>query len=190
MPTRPDRWPGTCRGTSPRWPRRRRGGRRAWFGPGACTDSRTTPRTPPLCGPASGAWRPAPSPARCGGSWPTRSRTCAVRPPYALPPGEPRRAVSRGRLAEPEQAGRVVLEDLGPDLGLDLEQVEVAEPALRGQQRVVGAEQHLVLQQRTGRADELRREVLGRPAGQVDVHVGLVGGDGDRLVLPGHRRVG
>ena len=71
------------------------------------------------------------------------------------------RAGELSRLREPEQAGRVVLEDLGPDLRLDLEQLEVAQPALRGQQRIVGAEQHLVLQQRTGRADQLGREVLG-----------------------------
>jgi aminopeptidase N len=36
-------------------------------------------------GAASGAWRPVPSPARSGGSWPTRSRTCAVRPRCAQP---------------------------------------------------------------------------------------------------------
>src|SRR5580693_5185860 len=62
--------------------------------------------------------------------------------------------------AEPQQADRVVLEDLGPDLRLDVEQLEVAQPAFRGEQRIVGAEQHLVLQVGTGRADQLRREVL------------------------------
>src|SRR5580693_10249934 len=68
-------------------------------------------------------------------------------------------AAVRG-LAEPEQADRVVLEDLGPDLRLDVEQLEVAQPAFRGEQRIVGAEQHLVLQVGTGRPDQLRREVL------------------------------
>jgi hypothetical protein len=53
-----------------------------------------------------------------------------------------------------------VLEDLGADLGFDVEQFEVAQPAFRGQQRVVGAEQHLVLQVGTGGADQLGREVL------------------------------
>src|SRR5580658_7848017 len=63
-------------------------------------------------------------------------------------------------LAEAEQADGVVLEDLGADLWLDVEELEVAQPAFRGEQRVVGAEQHLVLQVGTGRADQLRREVL------------------------------
>jgi aminopeptidase N len=58
-----------ARGTSPRWPRRPPPGqparqcRRAppaWCGPCAGTVSRTTRRTPPPCGPASGAWRPVP----------------------------------------------------------------------------------------------------------------------------------
>jgi aminopeptidase N len=62
--------------------------------------------------------------------------------------------------AEPEQADGVVLEDLGPDLRLDVEQLEVAQPAFRGEQRIVGTEQHLVLEVGTGRADELRGEVL------------------------------
>jgi hypothetical protein len=71
-------------------------------------------------------------------------------------------------LAEAEQAGGVVLEDLGPNLRLDVEQFEVAQPALGGEQRIVGAEQHLVLQVGVGRADQRGREVLRRPAGQVD----------------------
>ena len=88
-----------------------------------------------------------------------------------------------------EQAGGVVLEDLGPDLGLDVELVEVGQPAVRGDDRVVRAEQDLVLQQGVRVPDELRREVLRRPAGQVDVDVRLVRGDRERLVLPGERRV-
>ena len=40
-----------------------------------------------------------------------------------------------------------------------------------------------------GRADQLRREVLRRPAGQVDVHVRLVRGDRDLRVHPRHRGV-
>ena len=46
------------------------------------------------------------------------------------------------------------------------------------------------LQDRVRLAHELRREVLRRPAGQVDPHVRLVAGDRQRLVLPRHRRVG
>src|SRR5579875_1249486 len=58
-----------------------------------------------------------------------------------------------------EQAYRVLLENLRPDGGLDVQQAEVPQPAVRGQQRVVRAEQDLVLQQRVDAAHELRREI-------------------------------
>src|ERR1700745_3634424 len=62
-----------------------------------------------------------------------------------------------------QELDRVVLEDLGTDAGLDLQGVEVLQPSLRGQQREIGAEQHLVLQVGVGRADEGGREILRRP---------------------------
>src|SRR6266581_2162536 len=50
------------------------------------------------------------------------------------------------------------------------------------------AEQPLA-QERVRVMDELRREVLRRPARQVDVDLQLVQRDGDRFVLPRERRV-
>ena len=64
-----------------------------------------------------------------------------------------------------------------------------SQPAVRGDHRVVRAEQHLPLQERVRVLDELGREVLRRPAGEVDVDLRLVHGDRDRLVLPRERRV-
>jgi len=64
-----------------------------------------------------------------------------------------------------------------------------ASPALRRDERVVGAEQHPVAKQRVRVLDELRWEVLRRPARQVDVDLRLVHGDRQRLVLPRKRRV-
>ena len=68
--------------------------------------------------------------------------------------------------------------------------VEVAAPAVHLDVRVVGAEQHLGAQLPVGGANQLRREVLRRPAGQVDVDVRLVRGDGDLRVHPRHRGMG
>jgi len=50
-------------------------------------------------------------------------------------------------LVEPEQPDRVLLEDERPHLGLDADLVEVLEPSLRRDNRVIGAEQHFVLEQ-------------------------------------------
>src|SRR6516225_4468898 len=78
---------------------------------------------------------------------------------------------------EAEQARRVLLEDLRSYLVLDRQLGEVGQPAVRGEQREVRPEQDLVLQQGVGVLHELGREVLRRPARQVDVHAGLVRGD-------------
>src|SRR3954454_2621211 len=93
------------------------------------------------------------------------------------------------RRGEPEQPGGVLLEDLRLDLVLDRQLREVAEPAVWGEEGGTRAEEDLVLEQGVGVLHELRREVLRRPAGQVDVHARLVGGDGEGLVLPGEGRV-
>ena len=61
---------------------------------------------------------------------------------------------------------------------------EVLEPAVRRDQRIVGAEQHLGLELRVRVLHQLRRKVFRRPARQVDVDVRLVQADGQRLVLP------
>src|SRR5213079_301521 len=68
------------------------------------------------------------------------------------------------RLGQAQQACRVLLEDLGADLVLDLELREVREPAVRGQDRVVRAEEDLVLEERVRVLDQLGREVLRGPA--------------------------
>ena len=93
------------------------------------------------------------------------------------------------RSVQPEQAHGVLLEDQRAHLRLDVELVEVGEPAIRRDERIVGAEQHPVAQQRVGVLDQLRREVLRRPAGQVDVDLRLVHRHRERLVLPRERGV-
>src|SRR5690606_12902888 len=69
---------------------------------------------------------------------------------------------------EPEQPGGVVLHDQRLYLVLDLQLGEVGQPPVRGDQGIVGAEQHLPFEQPARLTDELRREVLGRPAAEVD----------------------
>ena len=87
-------------------------------------------------------------------------------------------------LSQPEQPPGVLLHDQRPDLVADRDLLEVGHPPVRRQQRVVGPEQHLVLQQRVRVLNQVRREILRRPAGQIDVDLRLVQADGDRLVLP------
>ena len=55
--------------------------------------------------------------------------------------------------------------------------------------RVVGSEQHLLLEQRVRILHERRREILRRPPREIDVHLRFVQADGDRLVLPRERRM-
>jgi hypothetical protein len=97
---------------------------------------------------------------------------------------------ARGRGGELQCGDRVLLEDLRTHCVVDRQTVEVAQPAFRGDQGEVAAEEDLVRQHAVDVLQQLRLEVLGRPAGQVDVDVRLVQGDGQALVLPGHRRVG
>src|SRR3954453_7131822 len=82
--------------------------------------------------------------------------------------------ISPNLLVQAEQARRVLLEDQWPHLVLERRLLEVGEPALRRDQRVVGAEEHAVAQLRVRVAHELLREVLRRPAGEVDVDLLLV----------------
>jgi hypothetical protein len=49
-----------------------------------------------------------------------------------------------------------------------IERVEVLQPALRRDKRVVGAEQEAVLQARCGLVQQQFRNVTGRPDGQID----------------------
>jgi phenylacetic acid degradation operon negative regulatory protein len=91
------------------------------------------------------------------------SRDLATRAAPPWPPcHDPRQAPAGGSAGgEPEQPDGVVLEDLRAYLGLDRQRVEVGQPAIGGDQRIVRAEQDPVLQQGVGVLDELRREVLG-----------------------------
>src|SRR5919198_19046 len=94
------------------------------------------------------------------------------------------------RRTKSQETGGVLLEDQWPDLVAETGLLEIGQPAVGGDHGVVGAEQYLVLEQRVGVLDQLRREVIRRPAGQVDVHLRLVQRDRQRLVLPGGRRGG
>src|SRR5262245_52048363 len=90
---------------------------------------------------------------------------------------------------QPQQLRRILLEDQRAHLGSDVDLLEVRHPAVGRERRIVGAEQHLLAQQRVGVMHQNRREVFRRPAGEVDVDVGLVLTDRERLLLPGERGV-
>src|SRR5690606_20062007 len=64
------------------------------------------------------------------------------------------------RVAQLEELDRVLLEDQRLDLVAETGVLEILEPALRRDQRVVRSEQHLVLQQRVRIVHQLRREVF------------------------------
>ena len=91
--------------------------------------------------------------------------------------------------AEPEQPHRVLFQNQRPHVILDTDLLEIRQPAIRRQQRVVRPEQHLCFEQRVGVLNQRRREILRRPAGEIDVHLRLVQADGNRFVLPRERRV-
>src|SRR5207302_776665 len=92
---------------------------------------------------------------------------------------------ARPGLSNAQLARRALLQNQRPDLVLDRKLCEVGEPAIRTDQREVRAEQHLLLEQRVRVADQDLREVLRRPAREVDVNVRLVDRNGQRLLLPG-----
>src|SRR5262249_19267709 len=91
---------------------------------------------------------------------------------------------------EVQQAGRVLLHDQRPYLGLDVQVLEILDPPVGRDGREVRAEEHLVAQQAVGVPHEQGREVLRRPAGQVDVDARLVRRDRQGLLLPREGRVG
>src|SRR5689334_10288138 len=78
----------------------------------------------------------------------------------------PSRFISR--LPEPERLDGVLFENQLVHLGLEARFAEILDPAIRRDQWIVGAEQHARLELRVGVLHELRRKILGRPAGQVD----------------------
>src|SRR5436305_4825821 len=124
-----------------------------------------------------------------GGSSSTPTRETRRRSPSMngsvstpIPSGWADTTASCGSGSEPQQARRVLLDHERADLVLDVELLEVREPTVGRDQREVGAEEHLVLQAGVRVLDQNRREVLGRPAAQVDVDVGLVDRYRERLV--------
>src|SRR2546423_8832301 len=108
--------------------------------------------------------------------------------------GPPRRskllALDATEVSEREQPDGVLRQDERADLVAEPRLLEVGEPAVGRDHREVRPEEDLVAQLRVRVLDELRREVLRRPAGEVDPDVVLVQADGDRLVLPWERGVG
>src|SRR5437667_3717108 len=67
-------------------------------------------------------------------------------------------------LPQAQQPSRVLLQDQRPHLGLDLQALEIRQPAVGLDQRVIRAEEHAILQERVRVPHKLRREVLRRPA--------------------------
>ena len=116
--------------------------------------------------------RGRPAPRRPGGPAARTRRASSSSPSNhraGLSRGDPQpalgpRAQARRSSPQPQGADRVLLHDQRPDLGLDVQRLEVGDPALGAQQRVVRAEEHLALEQAVGGLDQLRREVLRRPA--------------------------
>ncbi len=81
---------------------------------------------------------------------------------------------SRRLRIQVQRADGVLLQDEIMDLGLETRLVEILDPAVGGNQRKVRSEQHLVLELGVGVMHQLRRKILGRPARQIDVHIGFV----------------
>ena len=61
---------------------------------------------------------------------------------------------------------------------------KILDPAVGLNEREVGAEQHFGLELAVGVTHELRRKIFRAPAREVDIDVGLVQSDRERLVLP------
>src|ERR1700733_4802502 len=116
------------------------------------------------------------------GGWLEIVTTTAAIPTGSSLPG-------RWRLRELEKSRRILFENERAHLVLDLDFLEVGQPALRTDHRPVGTEKHLLLEKRVAVLDENLRKILRRPARQVDVDVRLVVGDGERLLLPREGRM-
>src|ERR1700733_7539398 len=117
------------------------------------------------------------------GGWLEIVTTTAAIPTGSSLPG-------RWRLRELEKSRRILFENERAHLVLDLDFLEVGQPALRTDHRPVGTEKHLLLEKRVAVLDENLRKILRRPARQVDVDVRLVVGDSERLFLPREGRMG
>src|SRR6204780_5003341 len=118
-----------------------------------------------------------------------RSRTVDYRQRQGDRSGVSAQVGRRGLSRELEKAGRVLFKNERAHLVLDLDLVEVGQPALRTDHWPVGTEKHLLLEKRVAVLEENLRKILWRPARQVDVDVRLVVGHGERLLLPRGRRV-
>ena len=99
------------------------------------------------------------------------------------------RRVLAAREAESQQALRVAQQHLFGDRVGHAERGPRSEPLVVGEKRVVGPEQHPVLQRALDVAHEIGSEAARRPARQVDPRVGLVQRDRELLVLPRPRGV-
>src|SRR5581483_7662282 len=98
----------------------------------------------------------------------------------------PRQAISGWSSAlDAEQFPRVRLQHFRPDFLADVELGEIGKPAVRRDHRPIGAEQHLVLQDRVDIAHQDRWKIFRRPAGEVDIDIRFVGCDRKRFLLPG-----
>jgi hypothetical protein len=69
-------------------------------------------------------------------------------------------------------------------VGLESGSLEIGNPAIGGDQREIGTEQHLVLELAIGPQNEFGGKVFRASAQQIDVNIGLMQADGKRFVLP------
>ena len=84
-----------------------------------------------------------------------------------------------------EQFGRIVFGYVFTQLILDRNGVEILQPAFRRNHWPVGSKQHLLFQNRVAIAYQYFLKILGRPATKIDLDIGLVLRNRQRLFLPG-----
>src|SRR6516225_5467213 len=88
------------------------------------------------------------------------------------------------RFGQAQQLDSIVLQNQRSDFVANRNVLEIGEPAIRGNERIIRTKQDFVLQARVCVLNERGRKVLWRPTRKVDVHVGLVQTNGNGLILP------
>lgn len=92
--------------------------------------------------------------------------------------------------AKPKQLRGIFLHDQRFGFVAETGNFKILYPAIRCDQREIGAEEHFVFELGVGILYQLWRKILGRPTGKIDIDIGLVQTDRQRFILPGPGRVG